>query len=441
MFNSIGNIFRIEELKRKVLFTLAILAAYRIGIAIPLPGANPNALKAIFNNPNAGMLGFLDIFSGGAMSKMSIFALGIMPYINASIIMSVVQGAKIIPQLEMIAKEGESGRKKITRITRYFTLALATVQAIGLTTFASNPLPGTNEVPLAMTTPMHMALIVVTLVTGTMFVMWLGEQITEMGIGNGISLLIFAGIVDGFWAAGFNFWRFVNTEEIGGLQAVAIVLIMAASTIGVVWLETAQRRIPVQYAKRQVGRRMMGGATTFLPIKVDTAGVISVIFALSVLSFPMMLLNLFPNAEWARSTQAFLNNAWVHNIALSVLIVVFCYFYNSLVLNPADLAENMKKMGGFVQGIRPGEQTAKYIQYVLERVTLGGALAVVAVAVLPSILLRPLNAPFYFGGTTLLIAVGVSLDTVGQIESYLVMHNYESFAKNMRIKGRWFNVK
>jgi preprotein translocase subunit SecY len=443
MFESIIDIFKIEELRRKILFTLGILGIFRIGAAIPLPGVNPQALKALFDAHRGGMLGFLDIFSGGALSRLSIFALGIMPYINASIIMSLLQGAHMIPYLDQLAREGETGRKKITQLTRYATVLLATIQAIGLTTMIIHmPVRG-SELPVVSDTSFRFIFItVLTLVTGTMFVMWLGEQITELGIGNGISLLIFAGIVDRLPGSIKNFFQLLYAEEMSFITALVLIIIIAAALIGVVWLETAQRRIPVQYAKRIIGRRMYGGAATFLPLRVDTAGVIAVIFAVSLMTAPLTVLQFFPNATWAQKISSFWTRGGVlYEIIYAALIIFFCYFYNSIILNPQDLADNMKKWGGFIPGIRPGEPTARYIQYVLERITLGGAIAVVIIAILPDFLRKWFNAPFYFGGTTILIAVGVALDTIGQIESYLVMRNYESIAKNVRIKGRWFNIQ
>lgn len=442
MFNSIIDIFKITELRKRILFTLGALAVFRIGAAIPLPGVNPQALKALFDANRGGLLGFLDIFSGGAMSRLSILALGIMPYINASIIMSLLQGAHMIPYLDQLAKEGEMGRRKITQLTRYATLLLATIQSIGLTTMIIHmPVRG-QEIAVMDTSFRFIFLTVITLVTGTMFVMWLGEQITEMGIGNGISLLIFAGIVDRLPASIRNFFQLLYAEELNFIMALILLVIIAATIVGVVWLETAQRRIPVQYAKRIIGRRMYGGASTFLPLRVDTAGVISVIFAVSLLTAPLTILQFFPNAEWAQKIVSFWERGGIlYELLYAALIIFFCYFYNSIILNPQDLAENMKKMGGFIPGVRPGEPTAKYIQYVLERITLGGALAVVIIAILPDLLRKWFNAPFYFGGTTILIAIGVALDTVSQIESHLLMRHYEGIAKDVKIKGRWFNIR
>ncbi|MCX7956631.1 MAG: preprotein translocase subunit SecY [Endomicrobia bacterium] len=443
MFNSLLDIFKISELRKRILFTLGALAIFRVGAAIPIPGVNPQALKSLFEANRAGVLGFLDIFSGGAMSRLSILSLGIMPYINASIIMSLLQGAHMIPYLDQLSKEGETGKRKINQLVRYATLLLATIQAIGLTTMIMNmPIRG-QEIPVVTDTSFRFIFItIITLVTGTMFVMWLGEQITEMGIGNGISILIFAGIVDRLPGSIKNFFQLIYADEMNFIIALILIIIIAAVIVGVVWLETAQRRIPVQYAKRIIGRKMYGGASTFLPIRVDTAGVISVIFAMSLLTAPLTILQFFPEASWAQKIMNFWNRGGIlYEIIYAALIIFFCYFYNSIILNPQDLAENMKKFGGFIPGIRPGEPTAKYIQYVLERITLGGALAVVVIAILPDLLRKWFNAPFYFGGTTILIAIGVALDTVGQIESHLVMRHYEGLAKDIKIKGRWFNIK
>ncbi len=442
MFNPIVDIFKITELKKKILFTLGILAVFRLGAAIPLPGVNPQALRSLFEAHRQGMLGFLDLFSGGALSRLSIFALGIMPYINASIIMSLLQGAHMIPALDQLAKEGEAGRKKITQITRYLTVLLATIQSFGLTIMITKtPTPG--NIPIVAEPSLgFIFLTILTLVTGTMFVMWLGEQITELGIGNGISLLIFAGIVDRLPASIKNFFQLIYADEMSFITGLLLIAIILLTTAGVVWLETAQRKIPVQYAKRIIGRKMYGGASTFLPLRVDTAGVIAVIFAVSLLTAPLTILQFFPNASWAQKISSFWSRGGVlYEIVFATLIIFFCYFYNSIILNPDDLAENLKKWGGFIPGIRPGEPTAKYIQQVLERITLGGALAVVIIAILPDFLRKWFNAPFFFGGTTLLIAVGVALDTIGQIESYLLMHHYEGFVKNAKIKGRWFNIR
>ena len=442
MLKSFTDIFKIPELRRRVLFTLAIVAAYRLGAAIPIPGVNAAALRSLFDAHRNSMLGFLDMFSGGALNKLSIFSMGIMPYINASIIMSLLQGAHIFPYLDRLAKEGEQGRKKLNQITRYATLFLGAIQSFGLT-MAISKMPTPAGVPIVNNpTAAWTALTVMTLVTGTVFIMWLGEQITEQGIGNGISLIIFAGIVDRLPSAVKDMIRLVRLEELSLLTMLLMGIIIMVIMTSVVWVETAQRKIPVQYAKRVVGRKMYGGASTFLPLKVDQSGVIAVIFAISILSSPLTIAQFFPDTAWAKFINTWLrHDSLIYQSVYAGLIIFFCYFYNSIAFNPVELAENMKKWGGFVPGIRPGEPTAQYIQKVLERITLGGALFVAAIAVLPDFLRKWLNTPFFFGGTALLIVVGVALDTVGQIESHLIMRHYDGFMKDGRVKGRWFNVR
>jgi len=442
MLKSFADIFKVEDLKNRVLVTIGIIAVYRLGAFIPLPLVNADALKSLFQAHSRSLLGFMDMFSGGALSQLSIFSLGIMPYINASIIMSLVQGSHIFPYLERLSKEGESGRKKINQITRYFTVLLATVQAFGLSiAITKMPVPGGGSIVVDPSVRWTL-LAVVTLVTGTLFVMWLGEQITEFGIGNGISLIIFAGIIDRFPGAIKDVFRLLKLEEISILTVLVMTAVVLVVVGLVVWLETAQRRIPVQYAKRIVGRKMYGGASTFLPLKVEQSGVIAVIFAVSLLSMPMTVTQFFPTAVWAQRFGDIWNRGGlVYEIVFGSLIIFFCYFYNSVAFNPSDIAENLKKSGGFIQGIRPGEHTANYISRIVERITLGGALGVVAIAILPDYMRKIFNAPFFFGGTSLLIVVGVALDTIGQIESRLIMRHYEGFMKQGRIKGRWFNVR
>lgn len=447
MLKTFGDIFKIPQLRSKVLFTLAIIVAYRIGAAVPIPGINADAVRSLFEANSNGLLGFLDMFSGGALNRMSVFSMGIMPYINASIIMSLMQGAHVIPYLDRLAKEGEQGRKKLTQITRYGTLILGAIQSFGLT-MAIMRMPTPSGMPIVLDPTMSwMVMTVFTLVTGTVLIMWLGEQVTERGIGNGISLIIFAGIVERLPSACLGVIKLIQMEELSLLLAIVLLALVLVVLTLVVWVETAQRRIPINYAKRMVGRRMYGGQTSFLPIKVDQSGVIAVIFAVSILSAPLTIAQFAPDwTVWGipvskTITDWFNRSSWVYNLVYAGLVIFFCYFYNSISFNPKDLAENMKKSGGFVPGIRPGEPTAVYIQKVLERVTLGGALFVACIAVLPDYLRTMMSAPFFFGGTSLLIVVGVSLDTIGQIESHLIMRHYEGFMKEGRIKGRWFNIK
>jgi preprotein translocase subunit SecY len=443
MIQSIFDLFKIQELRKRILITLGVIALYRLGVTVPIPGVNADALTIMFKQQANSLLGFLDIFSGGALSHMSIFSMGIMPYINASIIMSLLQGAHVLPYLDQLAKEGESGRKRLNQITRYSTVFLAFIQSFGLTQLISR-LPIGN-VPTVLNPGLSFTLTtMITLVAGTVFVMWLGEQITEFGVGNGTSLIIFTGIVERMPAAASNMLREVFELQQRSFFGAAVILAFLLVVTGlVVWLETGQRKIPVQYAKRVVGRKMMGGQSTFLPLKVDQSGVIAVIFAVSLLSFPVTIASFSPQAGWAhRMNEMFNHGSWWYNAVYAALIIFFCYFYNSVSFNPKDIAENLKKWGGFVLGIRPGEQTALYLEKVMERITLGGSIAVAVLAVLPTVLEKRFNVPFFFGGTSILIVVGVALDTVSQLESHLIMRQYEGFSKTGRVggrgRGRWY---
>ncbi|MBI4370687.1 MAG: preprotein translocase subunit SecY [Elusimicrobia bacterium] len=435
------ELFDVPDLRRRIGFTLGALAVFRVGASVPIPGVNGDAIRAIFNAQSGGLLGFLNTFSGGALGHFSIFSMGVMPYINASIIVSLLQGAHVFPVLDRLAKEGELGRRKLNSYTRYLTLALAVFQSFGLT-LAITKMPTPGNVPVVISPDAWFYCVtVLTLTAGTIFVMWLGEQMTEQGIGNGVSLIIFAGIVERLPAATMNLFELVRLEEMGLLTALAIVAALAAVTLSVVWVETAQRKIPVQYAKRVVGRRMYGGTQSYLPLKVDQSGVIAVIFAVSLIQVPLTASMFYSQSEWAQKVQEVINQGnWIYDLLYAGLIIFFCYFYNSVSINPDDLAENMKKSGGFIPGIRPGAPTAKHIEWVLERITLGGALFVAAIAVLPDVLRRNFSVPFFFGGTSLLIAVGVALDTMGQVEAHLIMRHYEGFLKKGRIQGRWFNI-
>ncbi|MGC9070230.1 MAG: preprotein translocase subunit SecY [Elusimicrobiales bacterium] len=437
----IEGLLKSKDLTKRILFVLLGIAAYRIGAAITIPGVNPSALKSLFEANRSGILGFLDIFSGGALGRLSIFALGVMPYINASIIMSLVQGSHMFGYIDRLAREGESGRRKIIQITRFFTLFIAAVQSFGLV-IALNHLPVPGGLPIVENPDgVFYFMAVLTLTTGTILIMWLGEQMTERGIGNGISLIIFTGIVDRLPKAVMDMIRLVKLEEIGLLTAISVLVIVILITAFVVWIETAQRRIPIQYAQRIVGRKVYGGVSTYLPLKVDQSGVIAVIFAVAFLTLPVTITTFNPNTAWAKKILEYMNHSSiVYQLIYAGLIIFFCYFYNSVAINPKDLAENMKRWGGFIPGIRPGESTQKYIEYVLNRITLGGAIAVSFIAILPDYLKAKFNVPFYFGGTSLLIVVGVALDTISQLEAHLLMRNYEGLYRNKKIQGRWFNV-
>ncbi|MDD2316028.1 MAG: preprotein translocase subunit SecY [Desulfobacterales bacterium] len=429
------NIFKIPELKRRIVFTLFMLAVYRVGVHVPTPGIDAVALASFFARAKGTLLGLFDMFSGGALERLSVFALGIMPYISASIILQLL--TVVIPHLERLSKEGEQGRKKITQYTRYGTVLLSIIQgfaiSVGLESMTS---PG--GAPIVISPGWGFRLMtVLTLTSGTAFIMWLGEQITERGIGNGISLIIFAGIVARIPTATGNSFRLLSTGEMSAF-VLLIILIMMLVVIGVIiFAEQGQRRIPVQYAKRVVGRKMYGGQSTHLPLKINTSGVIPPIFASSIIMFPATLAS-FMSFEWMQKVAAAMTPGNFFYETLYVgFIFFFCYFYTAVTFNPADVADNMKKYGGFIPGIRPGKRTADYIDKVLTRITLGGACYVSAICVLPSILVQQFNVPFYFGGTALLIVVGVAIDTISQIESHLLTRHYDGFLKKgARIRGR-----
>jgi preprotein translocase subunit SecY len=431
------NIGKIPELKKRIIFTLFMLAVYRVGCHIPTPGIDGAALSAFFSARQGTLFGLFDMFSGGALSQMSVMALGIMPYISASIILQLL--TVVVPHLEKLKKEGEQGRKKITQYTRYGTVILSVVQgfgiAVGLERMSS---PGG-----AMVVPIggwgFRLLTVVTLTAGTAFLMWLGEQITERGIGNGISLIIFSGIVARFPLAVANTFRLMGTGEITPFFMALLLALMIAVVGFIVFVERGQRRIPVQYAKRVVGRRMYGGQSTHLPLKVNTAGVIPPIFASSIIMFPATIANFLNVKElpYLETVVNFLNPGHIVYILIYVVFIIFfCYFYTAVTFNPVDVADNMKKYGGFIPGIRPGKNTAEYIDRVLTRITFTGAIYVSAVCVLPHLLISRLNVPFYFGGTALLIVVGVAMDTSNQIESHMLTRHYEGFMKKGLGKAR-----
>ena len=434
MLTGFQNIGRIPELKKRIIQTLVLLAVYRIGTHIPTPGINTEALAAFFKAAKGTLLGLFDMFSGGAMSQLSVFALGIMPYISASIILQLL--TVVIPTLERLSKEGEAGRRKITQYTRYGTVVLSTIQgffiAIGLEGMTG---PGGELVVLSPGWSFRI-ITVITLTAGTAFIMWLGEQITERGIGNGISLIIFAGIVAGIPNAVQNTIRLVNSGEMSLFVALLILVMMIAVVGFIIFMERGQRRIMVQYAKRVVGRRVYGGQNTHIPLKINTSGVIPPIFASSIIMFPATVANFVPVSWMQTVADALAPGAWLYSVLYVAFIIFFCYFYTAIVFNPVDVADNMKKYGGFIPGIRPGRPTAEYIDKVLSRITLGGAIYVSAVCVLPSILIQQFNVPFYFGGTALLIVVGVAMDTLGQIEAHMLSRHYEGFLKKGRVRGR-----
>jgi preprotein translocase subunit SecY len=429
LLGGLQNIGKIPELKRRIIFTLLMLAVYRLGCHIPTPGIDGAALASFFSERQGTLFGLFDMFSGGALSQMSVMALGIMPYISASIILELL--TVVVPYLEKLKKEGEQGRKKITQYTRYGTVILSIVQGFGIAVGLERM--GSAMGPIVPVGGWGFRLLtVITLTAGTAFLMWLGEQITERGIGNGISLIIFSGIVARFPVAVGNTFRLIGTGEITAFLMALVVAFMIGVVGAIVFVERGQRRIPVQYAKRVVGRRMYGGQSTHLPLKVNTAGVIPPIFASSIIMFPATIANFLSEDQmpWLQNVVEYLNPGHiVYNVIYVIFIFFFCYFYTAVHFNPVDVADNMKRYGGFVPGIRPGKNTAEYIDRVLTRITFFGALYVSAVCVLPNILISQLNVPFYFGGTALLIIVGVAMDTTNQIESHMLTRHYDGFMK------------
>ncbi len=434
MIEGFQNAFRIPELKKRILFTLALLAVYRVGAHIPTPGIDSQALAAFFQQTQGTLLGFFDMFSGGALSRLTIFALGIMPYISASIILELL--TVVVPYLEKLKKEGEQGRKKITQYARYSTIVLSAVQGLGISLGLESMQSPTGALVVPDPGWSFRLMTVLTLTAGTAFIMWLGEQITERGIGNGISLIIFAGIVARLPSAIVNTFRLMETGELNLLLMIFLLGLMLAVVAAIVFMEAGHRKIPIQYAKRVVGRRMYGGQSTHLPLKLNTSGVIPPIFASSIISFPLTIATFthHPWLEWVSNALA--PATPLYTLANVVMIFFFCYFYTAIIFNPMDVAENMKKYGGFIPGMRPGKRTAEYIDRTLTRLTFVGAIYLSFVVILPDYMIRYLNVPFYFGGTGLLIVVGVAMDTMQQIESHLVMRHYESFLKKGRLRGR-----
>ena len=466
MLQALRNIWDIPDLRRRVLFTLGLLAVYRLGNHVPTPGINPQALVDFFEQNKGNWFGLVDMFSGGNLAKVTVFALGIMPYISASIILQLL--TVVWPFLEKLSKEGELGRRKITQYTRYGTVGLSIVQSFGIAVYLER-MTVANQFRIVEHPGLAFKLMtVLTLTTGTAFIMWLGEQITERGIGNGMSLIIFAGIVVGFPRGLIDSFTMVQRGDLSLFAALILLVGMFAVVAAIVFVERGQRRIPVQYAKRVVGRRVYGGQTTHLPLRVNTAGVIPVIFASSIIAFPQTVASFFQaNNPWMQSVSEQLR--WgmpLYNLLYVSFIIFFCYFYTAIVFNPDDVAENMRKYGGFIPGIRPGKRTSEYLDHILGRITFGGAIYLALVAILPEFLITgfkvaplPVIGPgldmflsnnglgwiteglhlnFYFGGTSLLIVVGVAMDTVAQIEAQLIMRHYDGFTGRggKRIRGR-----
>jgi preprotein translocase subunit SecY len=466
MLQALRNIWDVPDLRKRVLFTLGMLAIYRVGNHVPTPGINAQSLIDFFEQNRGNWFGLVDMFSGGNLAKVTIFALGIMPYISASIILQLL--TVVWPYLEKLSKEGELGRRKITQYTRYGTVLLSIVQSFTIAVYLER-LTVANQFSIVDSPGWAFRLMtVLTLTTGTAFIMWLGEQITERGVGNGMSLIIFAGIVVGFPRAVIDTFQMIERGELSLLAALLLLVAMVAVVAVIVFVERGQRRIPVQYAKRMVGRRMYGGQTTHLPLRVNTAGVIPVIFASSIIAFPQTVASwLGTNNPWMQSVSEQLQ--WgmpLYNLLYVAFILFFCYFYTAIVFNPEDVADNMRKYGGFIPGIRPGKRTSEYLDHILGRITFGGAIYLALVAILPEFLITgfkvaplPVIGPgldsflsnnnlgwiteglhlnFYFGGTSLLIVVGVAMDTVAQVEAQLVMRHYDGFTGRggKRIRGR-----
>ena len=460
--DSVKNLFAVAELRRRILFTLGLLVVYRIGGHITIPGVNIAALAILADQARNTMFGLYDMFSGQNLSKMTIFALGIMPYISASIILQLL--TVVWPYLERISKEGELGRRKITQYTRYGTILLSVVQSLGIAIWLERNTQIAGGVPLVYHPGLAFRLMtILTLTTGTTLIMWLGEQITERGIGNGMPLIIYAGIVVGLPRGVIAIFDQLRTGQMGLIRLLILVVVMVLVVAAIVFVERGSRRVTVQYAKRVVGRRMYGGASTHIPLKVNTGGVIPVIFASSILAFPATIIGMFhpQSGGWAdRITAQLALGMPLYNLLYVAGIIFFAYFYTAIIFNPDDVAENMRKYGGFVPGIRPGKRTAEYIDTILTRITLAGAIYLAMIAVLPEFLItgfhvapipligewldsviprfitEGMNVPFYFGGTSLLIVVGVAMDTIQQVESQLIMRHYDGFMKKTRIRGR-----
>jgi preprotein translocase subunit SecY len=457
--DSIKNLFTVSDLRNRVLFTLGMLAVFRVGSHIPTPGINAAALQELANQAQNTMFGLYDMFSGQNMSRMTIFALGIMPYISSSIILQLL--TVVWPYLERLKNEGELGRRKITQYTRYGTIVLSVVQALGIAIFLERQAEIAGGLPLVYNPGWAFRLMtVLTLSTGTAFIMWLGEQITERGIGNGMSLIIYAGIVVGLPRAVITTFDQMRTGQIGLIRILVLMILMVLVIAAIVFVERGHRRVTVQYAKRVVGRRMYGGSSTHIPLKVNTGGVIPVIFASSILAFPQTIAAAFKGPWMEAITTQLAFNMPLYNLLYVAGIIFFTYFYTAIIFNPDDVAENMRKYGGFVPGIRPGKRTAEYIDTILTRITLAGALYLALIALLPNFLIsgfrvapipfvgewldaniprfitEGLNVTFFFGGTSLLIVVGVAMDTVQQVESQLIMRHYDGFMKKSRIRGR-----
>ena len=442
MLSALKNIFKIPDLKRRILITAALLVVYRLGCFVPTPGVNGAALSKFFHqiSSSAGgsLLGIVNMFTGGAMARMTIFALGVMPYISSSIIMQLLTA--VIPALEKLHKEGRAGYEKINQYTRYGTVLLCIIQSFFIALWLENPARFQGMMIVGNPGWMFRIITVITLTAGTIFIMWLGEQIQERGIGNGISMIICASIISRAPAAVFQLLSSLKSQQIQPFTMLIMLAFFVGVVMAVTFITQGQRKIPVQYARRIVGRKIYGGQSTYIPLKVDTAGVIAIIFAQSIILFPATIASFVPNPALQNWAQSFTRGNAVYTTFFALLIIFFCYFYTAMVFNPLDLAQNLKKYGGFIPGVRPGTSTAEYLEYVMTRITLAGALFIAFIAIFPDFIMAWLKVPYlpasFFGGTSILIVVGVMLDTIKQLESHLLMHHYEGFMKTGRIRGR-----
>ena len=447
MSNPLSNALAIKELRDRALVTLGILFAYRLGCQVPVPGVNHAAMQALMNNQGGGVLGVLNLFTGSALRQFSVFGLGIMPYISTSIILQLL--TEVVPQLKVLKNEGQAGQRKITQYTRYGTVALAIFQATMMTKVLRSIAAGAGGAPLIVhDSATWTVMAALTLTTGTMLVMWLGEQITEFGIGNGMSLVIFVGIVAQLPREFYGMYQAYDAGNVDFFSILFFILVMIALIGLTVISQLAFRKVPVQYAQRQMGRRLMGGGSTMLPLKVDYSGVIAVIFSSTLLVFPAQIASYIKASQWVAGNDKWvplLENieSWfghghpVYVLLYAALTIFFCFFYTAMVFNTDDVADNMKKYGGFIPGLRPGKSTADYLARILDRITLGGAVIIVVIAVLPDMLARRMGIGWYFGGTTFLIVVGVALDTMRQVEAHLLMRHYDGFMKDQKIRGRF----
>jgi preprotein translocase subunit SecY len=429
---SFQNIFKIPELKKRIFFTVGILIVFRIGVHITCPGVDYTVLAEFFQTQKGTLFGMFDMFVGGALGRAAIFALGIMPYISASIIFQLL--TSVFPYFEKLQKEGQEGRKKITQYTRYGTVLISLIQSYGISIWLKTQIP-TAIIMDSMTA--FMAVTIITLTTGAVFVMWLGEQLTEKGIGNGMSLLIFFGIVEGLPGAIVRSVGLWQSEVLGTISILLILILIVAIIAGVIFMTLGNRRIPIQIPRKIVGRKVYGGQQTHLPLRINSAGVMPIIFAQSIIIFPGTISTFFPGVAWLEAfSNMFQMGSPLYMTFYTLMIIFFTYFYTAIIFNPTDVAENMKRQGGFIPGIRPGTKTADYIDRILTRITLPGSFFLAGIAVLPMFLITKLNVPFFFGGTGLLIVVGVALDTVQQMESHLLLRHYDGFMKKGKIKGR-----